>query len=571
MYKRIILVLLIIICTMNNRIFAAVVSDNDGSAFITKAEYDSLKNSFQAQLNSYNSSIDAKIDEAIASYLAGVDMKPSGEFDPCDIENYNNIQWRDKLIIKNVTMRRWTNATTYTDISGKNWEADYDTILMAGTNAAMSSINVKIPAIWSIFQPNGYGGVEWLIKGELSKQALDGKNYWVACGSGDSYRQPSYPLIYYTYDEFNKDDKKNVKRLKGWGEWGNSFTGISTHETDDSICPDGTRYWSNNTWGTPINLKNTVKGLAIGTKGRDTNCFGLKVLSGSGAEIGGIRPKKNATEFFPRWQEWYNSSISRCDYVTSFPQSYPLVGRKIDESDENLCKMMCGSENTQEVNYITESTGISFWNSRPLWPDDCFKEYTFSNINARKMMIYQHPNGPWTNAQALTDMPLDQVFQNSYAGVFKFTTLPDSMTISMPTKPHKKLKLLETNFFTNDGESRLRFGDGLPVVKNNYKKCTITLEFEVSANDGYSTSTFTPYIELKDTDFNSNGNNFEVKDSAAISGKPKCYKIKIGKNTILFDAKANQTNVWARFSPGDNSGLNYLKISNIKATFKGID
>ena len=29
--------------------FAAVVSDNDGSAFITKAEFDSLKNSFQSK------------------------------------------------------------------------------------------------------------------------------------------------------------------------------------------------------------------------------------------------------------------------------------------------------------------------------------------------------------------------------------------------------------------------------------------------------------------------------------------------------------------------------------------
>ena len=51
--------------------FAAVVSDNDGSAFILKAEFDSLKNSFQSQIDAYNTSIDSKIDFAIASYLAG--------------------------------------------------------------------------------------------------------------------------------------------------------------------------------------------------------------------------------------------------------------------------------------------------------------------------------------------------------------------------------------------------------------------------------------------------------------------------------------------------------------------
>ncbi len=52
--------------------FAAVVSDNDGSAFITKAEFDSLKNSFQSQIDQYNTSLDSKIDGAIASYLAGI-------------------------------------------------------------------------------------------------------------------------------------------------------------------------------------------------------------------------------------------------------------------------------------------------------------------------------------------------------------------------------------------------------------------------------------------------------------------------------------------------------------------
>ena len=55
--------------------FAAVVSDNDGSAFITKAEFDSLKNSFQSQLDSYNTGIDNKIDNAIASYIAGISIQ----------------------------------------------------------------------------------------------------------------------------------------------------------------------------------------------------------------------------------------------------------------------------------------------------------------------------------------------------------------------------------------------------------------------------------------------------------------------------------------------------------------
>ena len=52
--------------------FAVAVADNDGSAFISKAEFDSLKNSFQAQIDNFYSSIDNKIDTSIASYLAGI-------------------------------------------------------------------------------------------------------------------------------------------------------------------------------------------------------------------------------------------------------------------------------------------------------------------------------------------------------------------------------------------------------------------------------------------------------------------------------------------------------------------
>ena len=59
--------------------FGAVVSDNDGSAFITKAEFDSLKNDFQSQIDQYNTSIDNKIDAAIATYLSGIKVEISEE------------------------------------------------------------------------------------------------------------------------------------------------------------------------------------------------------------------------------------------------------------------------------------------------------------------------------------------------------------------------------------------------------------------------------------------------------------------------------------------------------------
>ena len=70
--KRLVALLLVLLLSIES--FGAVVSDNDGSAFITKAEFDSLKNDFQNQIDQYNTSIDSKIDGAIASYLAGISV-----------------------------------------------------------------------------------------------------------------------------------------------------------------------------------------------------------------------------------------------------------------------------------------------------------------------------------------------------------------------------------------------------------------------------------------------------------------------------------------------------------------
>ena len=61
--------------------FAAIVSDNDGSAFITKKEFEDLKEEFADQVNKYNKSIDYKIDGSIANYLNGINVSKHHETD----------------------------------------------------------------------------------------------------------------------------------------------------------------------------------------------------------------------------------------------------------------------------------------------------------------------------------------------------------------------------------------------------------------------------------------------------------------------------------------------------------
>ena len=72
MAKRALCLIFALILSINS--FAAIVSDNDGSAFVTKSEFEALKKDFADQVDDYNTSIDGKIDGAIAAYLAGMKL-----------------------------------------------------------------------------------------------------------------------------------------------------------------------------------------------------------------------------------------------------------------------------------------------------------------------------------------------------------------------------------------------------------------------------------------------------------------------------------------------------------------
>ena len=109
--KGIVLLLTLLLCFSSA---AAVVSDNDGAAFITKAEFDSLKNSFQSQIDQYNTSIYAKIDGAIASYLAGINI--AKKTDVPQLSNYSDIRWMHGPYMY-FTNRKFTALAT----SGNNY------------------------------------------------------------------------------------------------------------------------------------------------------------------------------------------------------------------------------------------------------------------------------------------------------------------------------------------------------------------------------------------------------------------------------------------------------------------
>ena len=70
--KRMLALFSIAIMVLLNINSYAAVGANDGSAFVTKAEFDALINTFNEQMDTYQSGMNAKIDGAISNYLAGL-------------------------------------------------------------------------------------------------------------------------------------------------------------------------------------------------------------------------------------------------------------------------------------------------------------------------------------------------------------------------------------------------------------------------------------------------------------------------------------------------------------------
>ena len=148
MVKKLLALFLVVLMSIES--FGAVVSDNDGSAFITKAEFDSLKNSFQSQIDQYNTSIDNKIDSAIVSYLAGIKT--------------------EKQETKRLVFADWEKVTMFNSALENTW--------------APPNINLNIGQTSYIGAVGGWTTIYWVV-GKLSYERganIKGKRLLVDAG-----------------------------------------------------------------------------------------------------------------------------------------------------------------------------------------------------------------------------------------------------------------------------------------------------------------------------------------------------------------------------------------------------
>ena len=93
--KKIFAMFMVFMLSLNT--FAAIVADNDGSAFVTKSEFEALKSDFNKQVQNYKDSLEGKIDGAIASYLAGIKISyiPKNYWDLVKSATGSKLRWKN--------------------------------------------------------------------------------------------------------------------------------------------------------------------------------------------------------------------------------------------------------------------------------------------------------------------------------------------------------------------------------------------------------------------------------------------------------------------------------------------
>ena len=102
------MIALFIVVLLNINSYAAVGA-NDGSAFVTKAEFDALVNTFNEQMDSYQSGLNSKIDGSIANYLAGLSntktVPQTNIYDAiCKVTEGGALYWNGEFTAKTTTL-----------------------------------------------------------------------------------------------------------------------------------------------------------------------------------------------------------------------------------------------------------------------------------------------------------------------------------------------------------------------------------------------------------------------------------------------------------------------------------
>ena len=596
--KKLLALFLVVLMSINS--FGAVVSDNDGSAFITKAEFDSLKNDFQTQIDQYNTSIDSKIDGAIAAYLSGLTIAKEQKINPL-IENYSDIRWVNGLFEK-------THRKTFTSDASSDgvleWRRPYF------NNHRYERLNRVMLTIPVVYNGEQLGFVVWftLSPGSNSKitgvrdSATDTVNNW---GPGvkmlELHKNANGKFVYNINSEpiFMEENCMS------------DFVLSAPILMDESTYPPGaTEYFWNfvrgnrfvgwqHTGGVDTYLRwNSLNGsdefldFDFRIRGHNGSTWTAQYFAGQNIELRSNNCNIGTPHAYsrnPKEQESYRSRYNiydtSVDYdhypeyrkygTAAYRDRYDTVEQaEADKNQFNYMMLGVDDENFANVGYVIENTEAEIgYTLRFDFSDTEWIDVPITGTDVTLCPTHQ-PFSGGINMTTVKNIGRCGQNGNVYGTIIDcdMTSSPDFFRL--PLWNRVKVQELVTDNYKYNGLNNLRLGEGIPLALNLMSDGKFILKFKYEVKDNDQSATGTPDNEIKlyikKGDFLTSNNfidYYTAEDGKSLNG----YTINTNPdtmNTVEFEAKQGD-NIWLRLSPKklDPSGI-YAKITDLSLTLE---
>ena len=146
---------LFIVALLNINTFATTAT-NDGTAFVTKAEFDKMTDKFNEQMDAYQAGLNTKIDTAIANYLAGMSSQAS-----ITLDNY--VKQAKEVDEKNTKFTAWKTPQAHKTNFDLNagFASYFSAGCMQGSNNTLTGLygydGISNAAVWN----GGYSSIRY--------------------------------------------------------------------------------------------------------------------------------------------------------------------------------------------------------------------------------------------------------------------------------------------------------------------------------------------------------------------------------------------------------------------------
>lgn len=499
--RKIAAIILVVLMSLDG--FAAVVSDNDGAAFITHAEFDSLKNDFINQVTAFETALDDKITNAISAYVA------------------NAKQSKKEKRLKVTSGDTWTfysNAEYPTYAEGKPYVHGNS---VKGHAANLNSTNTSHTQDWMAVEIPGKSAYK--TNGGFAKNFVKNVNK----GKSNSFAGERY---YAEYDGYYTDEGEDIT-LGGWNGSISTSDWLWTTSTSWTIKFNGN--WTFTNLALPASLYGGYDIFESNPDGR----AGVDLRGQAAARIVGTKKVNNNISIWNDISDsrWYDADMKNRVGITLTDPEIKRIGKGTDFT--SWWADVAGTTALTYVGFRLEYNSSGYWYSHSNGGEGrvskSISSYSFqttaqSNAGESYLKMANDPNGLqwkylWT---ALTDGAA-----SSLVSTLNESTLKDTI----------KARYRAALIYDNNEKPHLSLNAGYPfiIVKKGEK---VDWQFDIS-------DTTHAIVVGRYGPFSSSGNPLNECDVEFTNGRTS--------NNKYFDAYSSATNR-IRFEAKEN-GMIFLK------------